>query len=668
MSAESDNIAEQIDRARALTQQGQFEKALAHLHAQLGEDVAQHVEALYIRALCQRQLAQYQQALDSLRQLVELDSGYARAYQEIGHLHNSVNNSGEAIRGFEDAVALNPALVASWRELARLYQAVGNETGHRHAATQAAQLEALPRELVAVKSHLNTGNLVMADQICRHFLRTHKQDIEGMRLLAEIASRARIVDDAEFLLESAVAFEPGHVGARVDYANILVKRQKFARASEVAASLVESEPGNAQFKSLLATTRLGLGETQFAIEQYESVLEEVSNPEYVQLSLGHAFKTIGKLERAVAAYRAVYALRPDFGDAFWSLANTKTYMFPDSEIEHMQDYEARATTSALDRIHFCFALGKAWEDRQDFQRSFEFYRRGNELKREELSYRSPITEKRVAAQQKVCTRSLFEERGKLGFEAPDPIFIVGLPRAGSTLLEQILASHSQVDGTLELPDILSLAYRLGGREAFDPAKEPQYPAILATLDGDFFRRFGEQYLENTRVYRSGAPLFIDKMPNNFLHIGLIRLILPKARIIDARRHPMSCCFSGFKQLFAEGQEYTYGLLEIGNYYRNYVALMQHWEQVLPGFVLRVQHEDVVNDLEGQVRRMLDFLGLPFERSCVDFHETRRNVRTPSSEQVRQPIFQSSLEQWRNYEPWLGPLKEALGPELLEQYQ
>jgi hypothetical protein len=248
----------------------------------------------------------------------------------------------------------------------------------------------------------------------------------------------------------------------------------------------------------------------------------------------------------------------------------------------------------------------------------------------------------------------------LGLDAPDPIFIVGLPRAGSTLLEQILASHSQVDGTMELPDIMSLAYRLGGRAAFDQGVESQYPGILAEIDGSYFRRFGQQYIDNTRVYRACAPFFVDKMPNNFLHVGLIRLILPNAKIIDARRHPMSCCFSGFKQLFAEGHEYTYGLQEIGSYYSSYVELMNHWDRVLPGFVLRVQHEDVVSDLEGQVQRLLDFCNLPFEQACVDYHQTQRNVRTPSSEQVRQPIFTGSLEQWRNYEPWLQPLKQALG--------
>ena len=266
----------------------------------------------------------------------------------------------------------------------------------------------------------------------------------------------------------------------------------------------------------------------------------------------------------------------------------------------------------------------------------------------------------------MCTRDLFTQLADTGLKAPDPIFIVGLPRAGSTLLEQILASHSLVDGTMELHNILDLAKRLRGRDAGNEA-EPRYPRILGELDTSMFESFGQQFIDQTRVYRSSAPHFIDKMPNNFFHIGLIKLILPNAKVIDARRHPMACCFSGFKQLWGEGQEFSYGLEQIGTYYRHYVRLMAHWDQVLPDFVLRVQHEDVVDDLEGQVRRLLDFCDLPFESACLDFHKTDRTVRTPSAEQVRQPIYRSGLDQWRNFENHLDPLKAALGEELLEAY-
>jgi hypothetical protein len=334
----------------------------------------------------------------------------------------------------------------------------------------------------------------------------------------------------------------------------------------------------------------------------------------------------------------------------------------------MKRYAEDVTVDRDARIHFCCAAGKALEDRRAYATAFEYFDRGNALKRETTGYDPARTRRLVEAQIETCSRALFERHGDAGFDSPDPIFIVGLPRAGSTLLEQILASHSMVDGTMELHDILGLAQRLGGRSATQTvAEEPRYPNILQELEPGYFRRFGEQYIDNTRVYRGRAPLFIDKMPNNFMHVGLIRLILPRAKIIDARRHPMACCMSGFKQLFGEGQDFSYGLEPIGCYYRDYVELMDHWDAVLPGFVLRIQHEDVVDDLEGQVRRMLDFCGLPFEDACLDFHRTERSIRTPSSEQVRQPIYRSGLEQWRNYEVWLAPLKEALGPDVRRRY-
>ena len=332
----------------------------------------------------------------------------------------------------------------------------------------------------------------------------------------------------------------------------------------------------------------------------------------------------------------------------------------------MKALEQRADIGELDRIQMCFALGKASEDAGLHDEAFEYYARGNRLKLPTTHFDIEQLNKRVEAQIAVCTTDLFSRHGKTGLSTPDPIFIVGLPRAGSTLLEQILASHSQIDGTMELHNILDLAKRLRGRDTA-PEAEPRYPLILKDLEAEKFERFGQQFIDETQVYRSSAPHFIDKMPNNFFHIGLIKLILPNAKIIDARRHPMACCFSGFKQLWGEGQEFSYGLKEIGTYYRQYVRLMEHWDEVLPGFVLRVHHEDVVDDLEGQVRRLLDFCGLPFEPACLDFHKTDRTVRTPSAEQVRQPIYRSGLDQWRNFEHYLDPLKQALGEKLLNTY-
>ena len=325
----------------------------------------------------------------------------------------------------------------------------------------------------------------------------------------------------------------------------------------------------------------------------------------------------------------------------------------------MRTCEARPDLRPEDRYHLCFALGKALEDRGEFERSFGYYEQGNALKKAESQYDPVFVERNTALQKAVCTREFFESRRGVGCRSPDPIFIVGLPRSGSTLLEQILASHSQVEGTMELSEIATYTVDLEGQNR--DATNRRYPRILAELTAEDFARLGERYIADTRVYRGGKAFFIDKMPNNFRHIGFIHLILPNARIIDARREPMACCFSNFKQLFASGQEFTYSLEDIARYYRTYVELMTHWDEVLPGRILRVHHEEVVEDLEGSVRRILDYCGLEFEPACLEFHKTERNVRTASSEQVRQPIFREGLDQWRRFEPWLGPLKEALGP-------
>jgi tetratricopeptide (TPR) repeat protein len=378
------------------------------------------------------------------------------------------------------------------------------------------------------------------------------------------------------------------------------------------------------------------------------------------MSIAHSLKTIGRRDEAVAEYRAAATARPGYGDVYWSLANLKTYRFEDAELAQMYAAESAASTSVVDRCHLCFALGKALEDQQHYGMSFEYYARGNALKRAASQYRPEVIELNTRLQIEVCTPELFS-RGDSGSCAADPIFIVGLPRSGSTLLEQILASHSAVEGTQELADLPRIVADLKGREA--DIDNPLYPAVLTQMTAADYRRLGEKYLTDTRVYRTGKARFIDKMPNNFRHIGLIRLILPNAKIIDARREPMACCFGNLKQLFAQGQEFTYSVEDIARYYRTYLDLMRHWDTVLPGHVLRVQHEDVVNDLDGSVRRLLEFCQLDFEPACVEFHKTERSIRTASSEQVRQPIYREGLEQWRHYEPWLGSLRVALGDAL-----
>lgn len=669
--AAADSPPDQVAaRAKALLQQGEFAQAAEVARRALADDDTddRRADILYVLAVAERYRRRHDDALAALAALHETAPGHARAWQEAGHNCLTLNRFPDARRAYERATELNPALLASWKALAGLHGMSGNAAAARHAAEQAAWLEALPEALQTVAGMLHENRLLPAERLCRHFLREHPHDIEGLRLLAQIADRLDVSTDAGFLLESCVELAPGHDGARQDYANHLLRMQKFGKAHEQAKLLVERQPDNPVFLSLLASATAGIGDHRRAIELYDGILAGRPNQGTLYVLRGHAQKTIGELDDAIGSYRTAYRVKPDYGDAFWSLANTKTYRFTEGEIGHMQEQQRAESTSLEDRIHLNFALGKAFEDRGDFERSFEHYARGNELKQAGGRHRASHLDIRVRGQVDVCTHDFFAAREGVGHPAGDPIFIVGLPRAGSTLLEQILASHPQVDGTMELPNIIALAQRLRNSPSLiDEDGTARYPAVLRSLDHDYFRRFGEQFIEETRVYRGAAPFFIDKNPNNFFHTGLIRLILPNARVIDARRHPMACCFSGFKQLFGQGQEFSYGLEAIGNYYRRYVELMDHWDAVLPGFVLRVQHEDVVDDLDGQVRRVLDFCGLPFDPACIDFHRTERSVRTPSSEQVRQPIYRGGLEQWRRYEPWLGPLKEALGEDVRRRY-
>lgn len=621
-----------------------------------------HVEALFVQAIIKRLLNQHEVALQVLEALHEINPQHSRAYQEKGHHWMVKRKLRPAIDAFERAVNLDPALIISWNALIGLYGMDNNPAGVKKATVYAERLKSLPQELLNVSSLINEKRLKKAEPICRQFLLRNPQNVEAMRLLALIGVELGVTDDAELLLAKALDFDPGFHLGRFDYVGVLQKRQKFQAAFEQASYLRESQPGDFNYQRLYANACLNVGHHKEALAVYNDVLKiDPENPQ-ILLMCGHAAKTIGKVQQGIGYYRRCYRAKPDYGDAFWSLANLKTYTLSDTELDIAQGSEAANQTSIIDRIHLCFALGKAYEDRQDFALSFEYYSRGNRLKRTELAYRSDLVTKEIDTQIDVCGASLLGAKTAFGNPVRDPIFIVGLPRSGSTLLEQILASHSDVDGTFELPNILNTVAKLNGRRMANEAAK--YPHILAELSQDELVELGESYIEETRIHRAGAPLFIDKMPNNFRHIGLIKMILPNAKIIDARRSPMACCFSCFKQLFSQGQVYSYDLQDIGQYYLDYVRLLDHWERMFPGQILRVQYEDVVADLETEVTRMLKYCGLEVQSACFEFHRTDRLVRTPSSEQVRRPIYQESLEQWRNFDEFLQPLKDILGKKFI----
>jgi tetratricopeptide (TPR) repeat protein len=658
-------IDEQLKLARAQMYEGRFDAALASAETVLRDD-AGNIDGLYMKAVCERYLGRNDRALASIDQLKSLSPDFGRAHQEEGHIFKAMGDFEGAMAAYRRACQCNPILQASWKAQAEILEGWGRSVSALEMRGQELRIAGMPKALVAISHLLYEGKLVKAETACRHFLQKNPHHVEAMRLLADIGSRLGILEDADFLLESALEFEPDNIQVRIDYIQTLRKRQKFADALKQSELLYRRDAENPIFQSIYAIESMQTGDYEQALELFEKVLQRLPGDTVTLTSQGHALKTFGRREDAVLSYQKAIESDPGHGDAYYGLANLKTYRFSDDELRLMELQEQADRLSYQNRIHICFALGKAYEDRKDYDTSFSHYERGNELKRVQSRYEADQMTAELNSQITACTPDLFAKQSGKGCDAPDPIFILGLPRAGSTLLEQILASHSQIDGTLELPNILSLAHRL--RRQKQASNDSLYPDVLHDLDADQLRTMGQEFIDNTQIHRQGAPYFIDKMPNNFRHIGLIKLILPNAKIIDARREPMACCFSGFKQLFAEGQEFTYGLQEIGQYYRDYVHLMEHWDAMLPGAVLRVQHEDVLDDLGGQVRRMLDYLGLPFEQACIDFHQTERAVRTASSEQVRQPITKASVDLWRHYQSHLQPLKDALGSKILEPQQ
>jgi tetratricopeptide (TPR) repeat protein len=654
----STSIDAELAAMRSLMRADKFDDAVAAGKALLAR-APDLRDALLLTAVAQRFSGRIADALDTLATLEGQHPRFSRLHEQRGHCFVFARQAEAAIGAFSVAVGLNHALPDSWSMLEGLYRMTGNSAGRNVAAAQVATLHKLPPEVVTASGLFADGDLDQAERMIRSFLLSHGNDIEAMRLLARIGTARKVFDDPEILLAAVLELAPDYHAARAEYIDVLIELHKYSQAQSHLERLMREDPAHRPyFKGLNATVAVGLGEHERAIDLYREVLVGTPADADVYLSIAHALKTLGRQDEAVASYREAARCRPGFGDAYWSLANLKTYRFTDGELAEIKAFHADVSLPLADRYHLCFALAKALEDRGEFGESFRYYEEGNALKRAESSYRPELIERNTRQQIEVCTPDLFIRLDGAGAHDPDPIFIIGLPRSGSTLLEQILASHSQVEGTQELPNVQQMANNLRGRDP-DPSN-PRYPRVLTEMTPAELRALGDKYLADTWVYRTGKAFFIDKMPNNFRHLGLIRLMLPNAKIIDARREPLACCFSNLKQLFAKGQEFTYSVDDIARYYRTYLELMRHWNRVIPDWVLRVQHEDLVDDLESHVRRILDFCGLPFESACVEFHKTRRSVRTASSEQVRQPINRDGVDQWKNFEPWLGSLKGALG--------
>ncbi len=573
-----------------------------------------------------------------------------------------------AIEVLETLLAQNERYAPAWQSLGDQLAAKGDEDGSRRAYDRHLEMSVRYPELAEALKLFRDGKLAKAESLVRKVLRKNALDTGAIRLLAVIGIRIGKIDDALHLLERCLELAPHFHLARQNYATALVRRQRYDEALAELETLLRAEPDNPTYRLMKSSFLVQKGEHEPALPILEAILEDYPDQSNAHMNYGHTLKAVGRVDEAIAAYRRAIELRPAIGEAYWSLANLKTFRFSDADVERMRAEilpEHDDSGDPDDQAHLLFALGKALEDRGDFDEAFACYERGNAIRGKHHRHNAKIHIFDTARQIKALTKAFFAERAGWGCPARDAIFVVGLPRAGSTLIEQILSSHSQVEGTSELPDIIAISRKLAGKSRKHPAGD--YPEILAKLSEHDVRELGEGYLASTRVQRhEGLPFFIDKMPNNYQHIGLIHLILPNARIVDARRHPMAGCFSNFKQLFAQGQTFTYSLTDLGYYYRDYVKLMDHWDDVLPGRVHRVQYENMVADTETEIRALLDYCGLPFEEQCLRFYETKRAIRTPSSEQVRRPVYSEGVEQWRNFEAHLEPLKKALGP-VLERY-
>ncbi|GLX80195.1 hypothetical protein tinsulaeT_35350 [Thalassotalea insulae] len=642
-----------ISTIQRYVQQGQFKSAL-ELAQQLLVQHSDNSDALYLAAVSCRYLTDYEQAISYLERLIMLSPGYGRGYQELAHVYRALNDQQKALEYYLKAVKCNPSLYASWLGVKEFSQ---DQEQLSTATNNLDYLKTLPKELISVSSFIAEDKLDKAEKLCRHFLMKQPKHVEAMRLLAKIAEQHHVLDDAEFLLKTCYQLAPNNRWVQFDYINVLHRRQKFELAYQKALALSESLPDDYTSLLTLANQEAAIGQYDSALEHYQYLMAQDRKNPVVPLLMGHVYKTIGDQGKAIDSYLAAITADNGLADAYWSLANLKTYSFVPEMIEKMQHVVKQPAVTQDDQVQLHFALGKAFENLKQFEQSFFHYQQGNTIKRQLINYDAGVMKHNFDLQQAFFSAERAQKLKASGHKANDAIFILGLPRTGSTLVEQILSSHSQIDGTLELPQILSYVQELNGRKF--KHSDARYPKILAELSEKDIADFGARYLAETQVYRQGAPYFIDKMPNNFRHIGLIKSILPNAKIIDTRREPLSCCFSVFKQLFAEGQEFSYSFADIAAYYQGYQSLMEHWHQVYPGEIFTVNYETLVAESEQTIRDIFTYLELPVEASCFEFYKTDRAVRTASSEQVRQPINRKGLEQWQHFAPYLDELKALL---------
>jgi len=611
-------------------------------------------------------LGNFDNAGKYLEEVVRRHPDFAVAHDVSGDLLFAQGYAGTAIKAYEQALRLDPARSATLMKIERarqlLDQARENTVPAKKASSTGRQM-AFAEEMHNAEQFMKAKDPNRAEDIYRQILKRDPNHVEAARMLARIAADNHQHEDAEVFLRHAIEIAPDYARLWVDLANVLKDLNKTEEMLRCADKVLAMAPDVSE-SHILHGMALGANSAhEEATVAYKKALEIAPKRPGAMCSLAHHLKTIGEQDESIETYRRCIETNPDHAEAYWSLANLKTFQFTESEIEAMQELLKRDDLPEESRVHVNNALGLDRESRGMYDEAFSHYARCNSLRRKAEDYDPVETETRMDGNIEVFSQEFLDNNTGHGNDDGSPIFVVGLPRSGSTLIEQILASHSMVDGTHELHDLMNVAKRI--RQRVKVKKNARYPETLLTLSPDDWTEIGTEYIDSTKKYRAGAPYFIDKNPNNFTFIGLIKLALPNAKIINAKRHPLDSCFGSFKQLFASGQQFSYDLVEVGEYYLQYERLVSHFHEMLPGFILDVQYEQMVADLDSQVRRLLDFCGLPFEDACLRFHETERAVKTASSEQVRKPIYSSSVNLWRNYEQHLEELIDVLQPLLQE---
>ena len=662
MKKESDNqvsIETAYKNAADLLQKGEFNLA----EQQLSEILKKYPDdpnALRLSGVSSLEQNKPEVALIPLQKAVKVAPEFRQAHENLALVWTKLGDLNKAEISLKKSLEIDPSNFTNWKSLGDVLSDQGKEKEADKAYKNAISTDKKYLDLQKAMSQVQKGNLGEAEKIYRSILSDDPNNVDALRLLALLASRTGAIDQAINMLEHCIKIAPDYALAWENLAKLY--RQKddpdsLQKAANCFSKATELRPDWAEGWAGLGTMQTRSSQHEEGIISYKKSIELKTNQPRVHLSLGHVYKTTGNQEECISYYKDAIKYDENFGEAYWSLANLKTYKFNTREIDQMEKRVDLPEVPEREKVHFLFSLGKAFEDAGNYDKSFNYYKKGNDLNRGRTTYDPKAIEALSDRLKLFFTKDKFEEYKSSGCNSGAPIFIVGLPRSGSTLVEQILASHSKVEGTMELPNIMNIARKLGNSSKDRTA----YPEIIETLLDSDLTLLGQAFVNETEFLRTGKPHFIDKMPNNFSHIGLLKLILPNAKVIDARRNPMDTCFSCYKQLFARGQAFTYDLSEIARYYVNYVNLMDHWNKVLPGYVFKIQHEALLQDQEGITRDLLEFCELDFESSTLEFYKTERAVKTASSEQVRQPINTKGLNQWKNFESHLNDLKHYLAP-------